>query len=1369
MVISQTTRYPGTKSFLDEDLSRAVFCGREYEIAKLTNKIFANRLVVIYAASGAGKTSLLQAGISQPLRNENYLPIIIRKYDFKETIVDCVYDGIHHAIDQAKSPHNTNFDPGGQISLWHLFKTAMSKDKLHLTPVLILDQFEEIFKLHNVNERSRFFAELGCLVRGIRPEHSSSSAFGVTDDLKSEEGLTDQPPVARVVISLREDYFGALAEAYNYIPQIYHNIFRLLPLKQEDARSAIVTPASIYLSGFDTKPFEFKSDAIDKLLNLLSENSNSGNIDPFQLQLQCQYIENWVKEEQIEGKQDVVVENIPGKKAIADYYKNTIRHASAMPDCNKSEKEISLSIERVLISKKNPSSRESVRPDMVVFEIGENVTKYLLQNRLIHEERYREWVRYELTHDLWMQTIQEYNKQFEIVDHRRMLTKFYEESENWLNGGKDGDILADRLLLDNQLIEAYKFAESRQDLGIEQREFIVACNDAINRIIRDAALGRANTIASQAMNQDYKRRCRMLLAVEAFRIAEKWTSENLKIDNRFLVNKALWEAFRSLASHVPFPKGQCLREHSAPVSGVAIVYGNHRMVSVDEEGTVLLWCLPDLGRIDKQELGHAVSAMAISRDSDCLVIGCKDGSTYLFGNLNSSNLNERKELKRHRSAVKFVGIVKNDKQNEYQWLITTDEDGTVYKYKCNLKDNPDCDHPVNDWKAHEKGIVSVAVSREKNWLFTAGRNETMTVHGYDLNSDQETLTFSYNAEIRVMAATRNNHWLVTGTDDEKVKLSDLEIKNSQNTPPSDLNGHKGLACAAAISPDDRWLVIGTDEGTVRLWDLHEMDKIEGNRKPVQVWDNIKVGIRTIEVTEDNQWFAVGSVDGRVRLFDLQDPDAKPLLLHPSQGEIRAMAMSSDSKWLVTGSADGSVLIWDLMKPFIRYPIPLNISAGNVRAITVGKNAPWLAIGSADGKIQFWEIKTLGYGELLSNTIPDSKPPFSHEANRNFNILAFSHNDRWLVSCGNCSDTPILLDMNAADPGQCSFPLKGHSGLVRAAAFSRDGRWLVTAGDDKTARLWDLTEPDPRLNSMELSGQYGHGESIWAVAISDNNKWLVTTGDDGTARLWELPPPSRTPDPKLCLNPMSWGIRAAAFSPNNKWLAVGNFWDGFVRIWDMNNLNFSQPDPEQQSPATYILTGHLSKQNFNIIVFSPDSRWLVTCENNLTDDRDGNRGLNYDQAFLWDMKDPAKRNFKLTGHIGAIRSAVFSSFSPSSKEHWLVTVGDDTIVHLWDLNASDPSLTAVELLGHKEPIRAAAITPDDHWLITGGDDGQVFLWSLRPKELIKLGELIVGRNLTRDEAQRDLQKQREQKTYDNLPEDPYTLVSIKGWIDCQDEN
>ena len=75
-------------------------------------------------------------------------------------------------------------------------------------------------------------------------------------------------------------------------------------------------------------------------------------------------------------------------------------------------------------------------------------------------------------------------------------------------------------------------------------------------------------------------------------------------------------------------------------------------------------------------------------------------------------------------------------------------------------------------------------------------------------------------------------------------------------------------------------------------------------------------------------------------------------------------------------------------------------------------------------------------------------------------------------------------------------LAGHSDWVRSAAYSPDGKRIVTASEDKTARVWDASDGKP------LAVLAGHTNYVWSAAYSPDGKRIVTASDDKTARVWD---------------------------------------------------------------------------------------------------------------------------------------------------------------------------------------------------------------------------------------------------------------------------
>lgn len=244
-------------------------------------------------------------------------------------------------------------------------------------------------------------------------------------------------------------------------------------------------------------------------------------------------------------------------------------------------------------------------------------------------------------------------------------------------------------------------------------------------------------------------------------------------------------------------------------------------------------------------------------------------------------------------------------------------------------------------------------------------------------------------------------------------------------------------------------------------------------------------------------------------------------------------------------------------------------------------------------------------------------------------------------------------------------LRQHTQDIGAAAFTPDGKRVITIGKDGLVLLWDAATGTflrqlMSDNIRQIYGPISDDGTILLMGDSTESEDALDIWDTGTNRRVGLPLVGHTDS-----------VHSFSVSPDGKTLATAGF-DGSTRLWDTAT----------GEPVGEPFLGHAGRVLF--AVFSPDGRTLAT-------------GGTDAKVLLWDVPTHTQLGGPLVGHSNWVRVGEFSDDGMT-----LATGDDNGHVLLWDLSREQ------WLLGHTDRVRSVAVSPDQRTLVTSGFDKRLIV-------------------------------------------------------------
>jgi WD40 repeat protein len=493
-----------------------------------------------------------------------------------------------------------------------------------------------------------------------------------------------------------------------------------------------------------------------------------------------------------------------------------------------------------------------------------------------------------------------------------------------------------------------------------------------------------------------------------------------------------------------------------------------------------------------------------------------------------------------------------------------------------------------------------------------------------------------------------------------------------------LRADSAVANAASYSPNGERLVTGGNDGVAVLWDAST------HRRLAQM--PAKHGaIEAARYSAAGDRIAIGFEDGTVLLTDASL--AAPRALLRAAKPVGGVAFSGDGKLLAAALGDGTVHVFAVDGSGT--DTTLRGHQGPVLGVDLNADGSRVVSAGTDGAVRLWNLHEGGTGKILLD--PSNNPE---------NDVAFSHDGSRIMAVG---DDRMVRFWNARTGAELPS-VNGEGRQLNAGAFSADGRRFAAGGRDGVTRVWS-TRGGPPVAVLR-----GQRSRVLDLGFGPTEDRVVSAAEDGTVWLWDA---GRT---------QSWAnlseTSAVDFNRDGRSIAGGST-DGTVRVWDpaTGELQTSLDGPDGYTVGEFsptkdtilITTGSrallwpIATNSTSVAVHPRPGREISDAEFGSAE-----RIVYVDGDGAVVVRDLA------SGHDVPLKGApehVYGAALSRDGRYVLAAQEGDPIV--WRVDRPDRPLS--ELRGHRGPVNAISIGPDDR-MVTSGSDGTARVWAPTGQEL-----------------------------------------------------
>ncbi|MCE3552417.1 hypothetical protein LWC33_13215 [Pseudonocardia sp. RS11V-5] len=1110
--------YPGLAAFTADQ--QDIFFGRDRQIAELLALIDENVAVggihVLLAASGAGKTSLLHAGVIPRLRHG-------------------VLPGSAGWTVVALTPTD---DPVAELS--DRLREVESKEPL----LVVVDQFEQLYTACPEDRREGFVQLLSKI--------SSSGA----------------DPRCLVVVAVRSDFFEACARSSTLRESLQRRALVLGPMSIAEVRTAITAPAATF-------GLTLESGLVEVLLRDLgfAAGAASGDAEVERAAAKLPLLAHALRSTWRQRHGDTLT--IAGYGESGGVSRAVTQSAETIFSSLSKEQQ---SVARAVFLRLTwiGDGFEVARRRVSATELHEAVDSPHLSNVL---ERFtaqrllaRDGDHVEITHEALLQA---WPRLRSWLDDDRAGNITRQEirlaATEWASSGGDPDLLYRGARLETATAWV---STTTGEVDSAARLFINTSTGHATRQrrIRRAVLALLMTLALVAVVGGVAALQQARIASEqerlAFASAISANADRLRLDDvataaqldmRAYDLRPDGTAYTNLVESGNASLSFALEGHTSDVMAVAYSPDGRILATGGADDSIRFWGLA--GTAAPVLSGVAVTARPVLSiafvDGDTVAVGESGGGIEVFRVRDASRVGS--VLQAHREnvnalsysartgilasageegAIRFwairsglpfepagrdistagVGVTSLDFDAYGSTFVEGRADGSIATWDVRNFDRP---YLLATMPVHDERLTAVAYSSDARLIASGSFDGTVQLLGSQnkssLTTEAERLTPGVGAVASLAYSPDDLTLAVAGYTGEVVMYSlvDPTEPRYQWMP---LRGHLGDVGSIAFSPDGKTLASGGRDHLARVWHLrNSYIAVPG---PVRGVDYLPEGDRLALWTESG-----------IQIWDVATEGGSPRVertwASPYPGKLGAFALSEDSRWMAAGDENGFIHFWKAGTGGFEYVSSLQSEVGWITAMEIDQDSGLLAVGGTSGEIRLVDLRT---------PTPSSYPTTLTGHEGDVASLTFSRDSRTLLSAGTDTDIRVWNVAAPATPTQLSHRPHAHTDLGTTVSYSPDGLTIVTASYDNTARLWRL---DNTLNLVATGEPIDDASSfLMSVAWADDGALLATGSWDSQVRLYTVNESGDAAPRGDSLRNQGTAVSSLDFSPDGRTLAVG---------------------------------------------------------------------------------------------------------------------------------------------------------------------------------------------------------------------------------------